>query len=127
MKPARTQARAAQKQALTTVSLQRILGPLALGCAVLSLAGCETGRTNKVHAEWQKISDVSTTGKPKPSPAIEIKAEKGELKAEARRGQPPVPGSPTAAGEDGNQPFDDMDARPSPATERGEAAPPRVE
>ncbi len=100
--------------------IRRLASYGAIAFALLATAGCETGRTNKVHAEWQKVSDVNTTGRPKPSPGI-------EMKAEARRGQPPVPGSPTAAGEDGNQPMDDMDARPSPATERGEAAPPRVE
>jgi hypothetical protein len=102
------------------MSIGKLTSLGAAGLLVLAIAGCETGRTNKVHAEWQKVSDVSTTGKPKPSPAI-------EMKAEVRHGQPPVPGSPTAAGEDGNQPLDDMDARPSPATERGEAAPPRTE
>ena len=96
-----------------------------LGLLTLGLAGCETGRTNKVHAQWQLVSDVNTTGKPKPSPSIEKKPA-AEVQV-GSKGQPPVPGSPTAAGEDGNQPLDDMDARTSPATERGEAAPPRPE
>ena len=104
---------------------RRVLAYVGLGMLTLVLAGCETSRTNKQHAEWQMISDVNTTGRPKPSPSVESKTGT-EARAEAK-GQPPVPGSPTAAGEDGNQPLDDMDARPSPATERGEAAPPRVE
>jgi hypothetical protein len=85
------------------------------GClaAALLLGGCETGRTNKAHAEWQHLSDDTTTGKPESSQAL----GPGEH-------QPPVPGSPTAAGPDGNQPMDDMQARPRHGNEAGEAAAP---
>ena len=78
------------------------------------LGGCETGRTNKAHAPWQHLSDVTTTSKPESTQAL----GPGEH-------QPPVPGSPTAAGPDGNQPLDDMQARSRHGNEHGEAASPR--
>ena len=79
---------------------------------LLLITGCETGRTNKVHAEWQEISDMNTTGKPDLS------------KAAPATGQPPVPGSPTAAGPDGLQPMDDSQARASVGAEEGKPTPP---
>ena len=77
------------------------------------LAGCETGRTNKAHASWQHLSDDTTTSKPESTQAL----GPGDH-------QPPVPGSPTAAGADGDQPMDDMEARPRHGNEHGEAAAP---
>jgi len=80
---------------------------LVLAAAVIATltTGCETGRVNKRHAAADHMSDVSTTGKP--DAAL---ASNGE-------GLPPVPGSPTAAGPDGKQPFNDSGARPSPGVE----------
>ncbi len=89
-----------------------ILSALSLGAALL-LGGCETGRTNKTHAPWQHVSDVTTTNKPASTQALG-----------PGHHQPPVPGSPTAAGEDGNQPPDDLEARSRIGNERGEAAAP---
>jgi hypothetical protein len=74
--------------------------------------GCETGRTNKAHSPALDVSDVTTTGKPDSAYVAN-----GE-------GIPPVPGSPTAAGEDGKQPLDSRWARSSPGAEHGMAAPP---
>lgn len=79
---------------------------------LLLISGCETGRTNKDHATWQAVSDESTTGKPEMA------------KAAQATGQPPVPGSPTAAGPDGLQPLNDSEARQSPGAEEGRATPP---
>jgi hypothetical protein len=83
--------------------------------ALLLVTGCETTRTNKVHASWQMLSDEGTTGKPDLS------------KAAPATGQPPVPGSPTAAGEDGLQPMNDSEARKSVGAEEGRPAPPWVQ
>jgi len=74
--------------------------------------GCETGRTNKAHSPALHISDETTTGKQDPNYVAS-----GE-------GIPPVPGSPTAAGADGKQPYDSGWARSSPGSEHGTAAPP---
>ena len=74
--------------------------------------GCETGRTNKLHSPALHVSDETTTGKPDPAYVAN-----GE-------GIPPVPGSPTAAGANGKQPFDSGWARSSPGAEHGSAAPP---
>ena len=74
--------------------------------------GCETGRTNKLHSPALHLSDVTTTGKPDPAYVAN-----GE-------GIPPVPGSPTAAGANGQQPTDSGWAKPSPGAEHGMAAPP---
>ncbi len=74
--------------------------------------GCETGRVNKAHSPAMHLSDMTTTGKPDPAYVAN-----GE-------GIPPVPGSPTAAGSDGKQPFASSSARPSPGAEHGVAAPP---
>jgi hypothetical protein len=79
---------------------------------LLLITGCETGRTNKDHAPWQAVSDESTTGKPEMATAAPA------------AGQPPVPGSPTAAGADGLQPLNDSEARQSPGAEEGRASPP---
>jgi hypothetical protein len=81
------------------------------GAGLLS-SGCETGRTNKVHAEWQHLSDATTTSKPEST-----------QKLEAGENQPPVPGSPTAAGPDGNQPLNDSEALTRHGSEH-EATPP---
>lgn len=81
--------------------------------ALLLVTGCETGRTNKAHAPWQHVSEESTTGKPDLS------------KAAPATGQPPVPGSPTAAGPDGLQPLNDNEAQQGLGVEEGRATPPR--
>ncbi len=90
---------------------------VALVCAfgVLTVTGCETGRTNKNHATDEQVSNVETTGKP----------QQGYAPTPAQEGQPPVPGSPTAAGPDGRQPLNDNEARPSPGAEKGIASAPR--
>jgi hypothetical protein len=79
---------------------------------LLLITGCETGRTNKVHAGWQEVSDMNTTGKPELANAAPA------------TGQPPVPGSPTAAGPDGLQPMDDSQARANVGAEEGKPTPP---
>jgi hypothetical protein len=83
--------------------------------ALLLVTGCETGRTNKVHSPWQAISDEGTTGKP------------DLANAAPATGEPPVPGSPTAAGPDGLQPMDDSGARKSVGAEEGRPTPPWVQ
>jgi hypothetical protein len=87
---------------------------LVLATAVIATlaTGCETGRGNKRHFYADHISDVTTTGKQDPN-----LASNGE-------GLPLVPGSPTAAGIDGKQPYNDGHARPSPGVEEGQAAAP---
>ena len=80
--------------------------------AGLLVTGCETGRTTKEHSLAAHVSDETTTGKQDPR-----YVGNGE-------GQPPVPGSPTAAGVDGKQPYDSAYARASEGAERGSAAPP---
>jgi hypothetical protein len=85
---------------------------LAAGAALLMITGCETGRTSKQHLAATSVSDETTTGKQ--DPAFVANAE----------GQPPVPGSPTAAGRDGKQPYDDMQARAGMGAEEGIAPPP---
>ena len=106
-------------QAMRESRLDRVFefqgGIAPLACLLLAcvLAGCETGRTSKAHAGWQHISDDTTTGKPESTQAL----TPGDH-------QPPVPGSPTAAGADGNQPLDDMQARSRHDNEHGEAAAP---
>jgi len=85
---------------------------LAGAVAGLLVSGCETGRTYKMHSETAHVSDITTTGKPDPRYVGNPE------------GQPPVPGSPTAAGADGKQPFDSTYARSSAGAEHGSAAPP---
>ena len=85
---------------------------LLTAAAGMIATGCETGRTNKIHSRLLYLSDETTTGKP--DPAYFANGE----------GIPPVPGSPTAAGPDGKQPYDGSLARPSPGAEHGMAAPP---
>ncbi|WP_158751047.1 hypothetical protein [Acidobacterium sp. S8] len=80
---------------------------IAAAAGLLLTAGCETGRTNKNHAVWQHLSDETTTGKP------------DMAKAAPATGQPPVPGSPTAAGKDGLQPLNDSEARNGVGSEEG--------
>jgi hypothetical protein len=86
---------------------------LLASAALLLVAGCETGRTNKVHASWQAMSDETTTGKPEMSQSAPA------------TGNPPVPGSPTAAGPDGLQPMNDDEARVPAGSEEGRPMPPR--
>ena len=87
---------------------------LALATAIIATlaTGCETGRGNKRHFHADHISDVTTTGK-----------QDAELAANPE-GIPPVPGSPTAAGDNGKQPYNDGQARPSPGAEDGMAPAP---
>jgi hypothetical protein len=84
-------------------------------CAAASLAltGCETGRVNKLHSPADAVSDVTTV----PHPDQQF--------ASVSTGNPPVPGSPTAAGPDGLQPMNDSRARKSPGAEEGKETPPR--
>jgi hypothetical protein len=91
----------------------RVFG-LVLAASVVGtfVTGCETGRSNKRHSIAEAISDESTTGRQDP----EVIGS-GE-------GQPPVPGSPTAAGVDGKQPYDDAHARAGAGAEHGTAPPP---
>jgi hypothetical protein len=94
-------------------AFRRISG-LVLATAVVAtlVTGCETGRDNKRHAEFNHVNDVTTTGHPQP--ALAANAE----------GEPPVPDSPTAAGVDGKQPYNDGDARSTTGVEGGHAAAP---
>lgn len=94
-------------------AFRRISG-LVLATAVIAtlVTGCETGRGNKRHAGFDHVSDVTTTGKN--DPAFAADAE----------GEPPVPDSPTAAGADGKQPYNDADARSTTGVEGGHAAAP---
>jgi hypothetical protein len=80
---------------------------------VLALTGCETTRVNKLHSPADMVSDVTTV--PHPDPQY----------ASLTTGNPPVPGSPTAAGPDGLQPTNDSAARKSPGAEEGKETPPR--
>lgn len=96
-------------------ALKKISGFMLAAAVVATLVtGCETGRGNKRHAAIDHMSDVSTTGMN--DPAL---ASNGE-------GIPPVPGSPTAAGVNGKQPYNDSQARLSPGVEGGIAAAPNV-
>ncbi len=81
--------------------------------AVFTLTGCETGRVNKLHAAFEHASDVTTVAHPLPQYAT------------VAEGVPPVPGSPTGAGTDGHQPYNDSEARKSPGSEKGIASWPR--
>lgn len=74
--------------------------------------GCETGRTSKEHSPLLHISDETTTGKQDPNYVA------------SGKGIPPVPGSPTAAGDDGKQPYNSGWARSGPGSEHGTATPP---
>ena len=88
---------------------------LVAAAAGLFATGCETGRTSKQHSAINMISDETTTGKQDPSYVAS-----GE-------GIPPVPGSPTAAGVDGKQPYNSGWARSSPGSEHGAATPPAAQ
>lgn len=81
------------------------VGVLALGA--LALSGCETGRVNKMHAPFESVTDLTTV----PHPNAQY--------ASVDTGNPPVPGSPTAAGPNGLQPLNDSQARSSPGTDQG--------
>ncbi len=90
-------------------------------CAALAiggclLAGCETGHVNKDHTHWQRAADETTTGKPQTNQA--------NATAEANKGRPPVPGSPTASAADGTQPVNDYEARIPEGQEEGAPAAP---
>lgn len=94
-------------------SFPRISGlVLAAGAALLLMTGCETGRTSKLHRDITAVSDETTSGK-------QDTAFVGDPE-----GQPPVPGSPTAAGPNGKQPYDDLQARAGLGAEEGIAPPP---
>ncbi|MFT4111778.1 hypothetical protein [Silvibacterium sp.] len=93
-------------------SLRRVAGVMLMAAAVL-VAGCETGRTNK--QAFAGVRDDTTTGKQ--DPALVASGD----------GQPPVPGSPTAAGADGKQPYDDTQARADLGAEEGKAPPPAAQ
>lgn len=84
-------------------------------CALAStlLSGCETGRANKLHSPFEHTLDVTTSPHP------------DQQYASVSNGIPPVPGSPTAAGPDGTQPFNDNEARKTPGAEKGKPTPPR--
>lgn len=75
------------------------------------VTGCETGRYNKRHSPLIHTNDISTTG------------HNDETMPANPEGMPPVPGSPTAAGVNGKQPYNDNQARESPGTEAMAAAP----
>ena len=91
----------------------KISGLVLAAAVIATLAtGCETGRQNKRHSPLIHLSDVSTTGHPDPNLASN------------GNGLPPVPGSPTAAGINGKQPWNDGEGRPSPGVEGGRAAAP---
>ena len=91
----------------------KISGLVVAAAVVATLTtGCETGRVNKRHSPLVHMSDVSTTGHP--DSALPSNGN----------GLAPVPGSPTAAGVNGKQPFNDADARPSPGVEDGFAPAP---
>lgn len=92
----------------------RKIAGLALATAVIATfaSGCETGRGNKRHAHAARVSDITTTSHPDQTLAADPS------------GLPPVPGSPTAAGPDGKQPWNDADARSSPGVEEGFASAP---
>jgi hypothetical protein len=93
-------------------SLSKISGVILAATALVLMAGCETGRTHKQHHPLSAISDETTTGK-----------QDAAFPSDPA-GQPPVPGSPTAAGPDGKQPYDDMQARAGQGAEEGMAPPP---
>lgn len=78
-------------------------------CALtaFTLTGCETGRANKLHSGFESVTDVSTF------------PHQQSQYASVSTGNPPVPGSPTAAGPNGMQPPNDNQARHSPGTEEG--------
>jgi hypothetical protein len=82
------------------------------GAIACTVTGCDTGHTNKQHSSYETVSDLTTTGKQD----VAFKADGS--------GQPPVPGSPTAAGPDGKQPYDDSQARVSLGSEEGLPIPP---
>jgi hypothetical protein len=81
--------------------------------AACALSGCETGRANKIHAQFESTSDVTTI----PHPHAEYASVVTEF--------PPVPGSPTASGPDGRQPFNDNEGRKDPGSEKGSPMSPR--
>jgi len=81
-------------------------------CA-FTLTGCETTRVNKRHAHFESVSDITTA--PHPDPHY----------ASVSTGIPPVPGSPTASGPDGQQPLNDSEGRHSPGSEKGMPMQPR--
>ena len=94
-------------------AFKKISGLVLATAVVATLAtGCETGREHKNHSDVDYVTDVTTTNQPD----AEIAANP--------EGLPPVPGSPTAAGIDGRQPFNDGDARTSPGAEDGFATAP---
>jgi hypothetical protein len=85
---------------------------LAVAMVALTATGCETSRVSKRHSLAARVSDVTTTGKQDPNFVA------------SGDGQPPVPGSPTAAGANGKQPYSDANARAGAGAEEGMATPP---
>lgn len=99
-----------------SAKLTKVSGLVMVATAAgLFATGCETGRTSKAHAAYDMISDETTTGKQDPSYVANAE------------GIPPVPGSPTAAGADGMQPYNSGWARSSPGAEHGSATPPAAQ
>ena len=90
-----------------------LLSASVLALGLVALSGCETGRMNKLHSHFETVSDISTV--PHPNPQY----------ASVTTGNPPVPGSPTAAGPDGMQPVNDNEARTGPGTDEGMDMAPR--
>jgi hypothetical protein len=77
---------------------------------IFFVTGCETTHVNKIHHQWETVADETTVG------------QSDQSQAAPATGQPPVPGSPTAAGEDGLQPQNDDEARVGPGAEEGRAS-----
>ncbi|MFP5229730.1 MAG: hypothetical protein ACLGXA_19120 [Acidobacteriota bacterium] len=90
-----------------------ILAAALFALTTLALTGCETTRGNKLHANFEHVSDVTTTAHPNPK------------YASIATGIPPVPGSPTAADANGMQPYNDSEARIDPGAEKGISMDPR--
>lgn len=86
---------------------------LLAGLGVLAVTGCETGRVTKLHSGFETASDLTTAPHPE------------KQYASVDTGNPPVPGSPTAAGPDGRQPVNDSGARVSPGSDEGIPMAPR--
>lgn len=90
-----------------------VLAAALFALTTLALTGCETTRGNKIHAPFERMSDVTTV------PHQNLKY------ASVSTGIPPVPGSPTGAGADGMQPSNDGEARVDPGAEKGIPMDPR--
>jgi hypothetical protein len=82
---------------------------------MLTVTGCETGRVNKLHAQFESVSDITTVPHRDPQDAS------------IGTGIAPVPGSPTSADANGLQPVDDNLARKGPGSEKGIPMWPRMQ